>query len=99
IGLTVSRRTSAPSVVVPGVGSRLTALTLDSAEPELAQALPAQPEAVAAGGGSLWLADPRDQVLLRADATTGAIVDRVPLAGEPGGVGRAAGSGWAEAKA
>jgi peptide/nickel transport system substrate-binding protein len=96
IGLIVSTRTSAPPAVGLGGGSRLTALALDSGEPEFAQALPAQPEAVAAGDGSLWLADPRDQALMRADTTTGAVIDRIPLAGEPGSVVSGAGSIWAE---
>jgi peptide/nickel transport system substrate-binding protein len=96
IGVAVSTHTNAPRAVVPGVGSRLAALAPGSAELGLTKALPAQPEALTAGGGSLWLADPRDQTLLRADTTTGAIIDQIPLAGEPGGVVSGAGSIWAE---
>jgi peptide/nickel transport system substrate-binding protein len=96
IGVTVATRTNAPSAVGLGGGSGLTALALGSARLELATALPAQPEAVAAGGDSLWLADPRDQELLRADLATGAVIDRIPLAGEPGEVVSGAGSIWAE---
>jgi peptide/nickel transport system substrate-binding protein len=96
VGITLATRTSGSSPVVLGAGSRLTALALDSAKREFASTLPAQPEAVAAADGSLWLADPRDQALLRADATTGAISDRIPLAGEPGAVVTGAGAIWAE---
>ena len=96
IGITVATRPSAPSPVVERVGSRLIALALDSAKPQLSSALPAQPEAITAGAGSLWLADSRDQALLRVDAKSGAISDRIPLAGEPGGLVIGAGAIWAE---
>ena len=96
IGITLATRTSAPSAGVDSAGSRLTAFALDSSEPELTSGLPAQPEAIVAGAGSLWLADPRDQALLRVDAKSGAISDRIPLAGEPGGLVSGAGAIWAE---
>jgi peptide/nickel transport system substrate-binding protein len=95
-GITLATRTSPRSAVVGGAGSRLTALALDSAKPEVASRLPAQPEAITRGAGSLWLADPRNQALLRVDAKSGAISDRIPLAGEPGGLVSGAGAIWAE---
>jgi peptide/nickel transport system substrate-binding protein len=95
-GITLATRTSAPSAILDSAGSRLTALALDSAKPQLRSALPAQPEAMTAAAGSLWLADPRDQAVLRVDAKSGAISDRIPLAGEPGGLVSGAGAIWAE---
>ncbi|MFZ1879832.1 MAG: BTAD domain-containing putative transcriptional regulator [Gaiellaceae bacterium] len=96
LGIVLATRASEPSTVGHGVGSGLTAVSVESGKAVLGSRLPAQPEAIAFGAGSLWLADPRDQALLRVDATTGAISDRIPLAGEPGSVVVGAGAIWAE---
>lgn len=56
--------------------------------------LPSGPAAMTAAGGSLWLADPADEVVLRADPRSGAVVDRIPVAGQPGSITTGGGGVW-----
>jgi YVTN family beta-propeller protein len=50
--------------------------------------------AIAEAGGALWLADPEGNALLRADADTGQVVDRLPLAAQPGALVAGRGDVW-----
>jgi YVTN family beta-propeller protein len=56
--------------------------------------VPSAPVAIASAAGSLWLADPTDQAVLRVDPDTGAVVDRVPVGGQPGSLAVGAGAVW-----
>jgi ABC-type transport system substrate-binding protein/DNA-binding SARP family transcriptional activator len=55
--------------------------------------LPGAPAAVAAGLGSLWVADPTGQRIVRIDPS-GSVVDRIPLGGQPGSLATGGGAVW-----
>jgi YVTN family beta-propeller protein len=56
--------------------------------------LPGTPTAVTAFAGSLWLADPGDEAVLRANPGSGTVVDRIPVGGQPGSIVGGGGSVW-----
>jgi YVTN family beta-propeller protein len=58
-------------------------------------ALTAPPAALAAGYGSLWVADPGQARIERIDVRDRTVVDRIPVAGAPGTVVVGGGSVWA----
>jgi ABC-type transport system substrate-binding protein/DNA-binding SARP family transcriptional activator len=58
--------------------------------------LDSAPAALAAGGGSIWLAEPNEGRVTRVDLETGATSDRVPVRGEgPSAIAIGGGSVWA----
>src|SRR3989442_6510409 len=57
-------------------------------------ALGANPAAIAAAAGSLWVADPNGGAILRIDPAAGTVVDRIPVSGEPGAMATGGGSIW-----
>lgn len=56
--------------------------------------LPAQPGAVAAAGGSVWVASPSGGVVLQVDQAKSMVVDRIPVSGEPGDLVSGGGALW-----
>lgn len=50
--------------------------------------------ALASGAGSVWMADPGDGVVSRIDPVSGAAVDRILVAGQPGSIVSGAGAIW-----
>jgi ABC-type transport system substrate-binding protein/DNA-binding SARP family transcriptional activator len=56
--------------------------------------LPAAPSAMAVAAGSLWAAVPGEQAVLRLDERSGAVIDRIPTAGQPGSLAVGAGGVW-----
>jgi peptide/nickel transport system substrate-binding protein len=56
--------------------------------------LPGTATAAVAAAGSLWLADPEDQLVLRLDPDSGQIEDRVAMPGQPGSLTAAGGAVW-----
>jgi peptide/nickel transport system substrate-binding protein len=56
--------------------------------------LPGNPAAIAAGRGSLWLADPNAGAVVRVDLDSQAVADRIPVGGSPGALAVGGGSVW-----
>ena len=56
--------------------------------------LPGTATAAVAAAGSLWLADPEDQLVLRLDPDSGQIEDRIAMPGQPGSLTVAGGAVW-----
>lgn len=54
-----------------------------------------KPEAIAIGGGDVWLAEADEDVLLRVDVATHRIVGSIPIGGAASGVAVGTGSVWA----
>jgi YVTN family beta-propeller protein len=52
------------------------------------------PGAVAAGYGSVWVADPAGQDVSQIDPHTGRLVERIPVSGEPGSIVSGGGAIW-----
>jgi YVTN family beta-propeller protein len=52
------------------------------------------PAAIAGSSDSLWLADPNEGTVSRVDLNARAVVDRIPLGGDPGGVAIGGESVW-----
>ena len=50
--------------------------------------------AAIAAAGSLWIADPDDQLVLRLDPSIGQVVDRIPVDGQPGALVGGGGAIW-----
>ena len=88
-----TRGTSAVALPRAGV-SRLLAIESGSGRPAGSAVLPSAPTAITTAAGSLWLADPGDQAVLRADLRSGAVVDRIPIAGQPGSLAAGGGAIW-----
>lgn len=66
----------------------------DSAAPRSAVELNAAPSAMAAGFGSLWLADANAGNVVRLDLEKHAVVDRIPVGGTPATLAIGGGSVW-----
>lgn len=56
--------------------------------------LPDAPQALAAGFGSLWIADPNGQQVLRVDSHTGEVTDRIHVPAQPSALAIGQGSVW-----
>jgi peptide/nickel transport system substrate-binding protein len=52
------------------------------------------PSSVAVGLGSVWVANPSEEKLIRVDATSGAVADEIPIAAQPGRVTTGGGAVW-----
>ncbi|HZO62961.1 MAG TPA: BTAD domain-containing putative transcriptional regulator, partial [Gaiellaceae bacterium] len=60
-----------------------------------ADELPGLPAALAATRAAVWIADPGNRQVLRADPATGGIVDRIALDGQPNGLAIGRSAVWA----
>ena len=56
--------------------------------------LPGAPADVAVGSGSVWVADPDGQRIVRIDVGSGSVSDRIPIPGQPGRLAIGAGAVW-----
>ena len=72
-------------------------LVLDAASgrPVIATDLAGAPGAVGVGAGSIWVADPGDNMVSRLDPATGVVTDQIPASDEPGSVVSGDGAIWA----
>jgi peptide/nickel transport system substrate-binding protein len=52
------------------------------------------PSAVAAGFGSLWVAEPTEQKVVRVDVSSGSVTDEIAVGGQPGRVAIGRGAVW-----
>lgn len=75
-------------VLGTGGGSEETPLTVE---------LDSAPAAIAAGGGSLWLAEPSEGRVTRIDLASGATSDRIPIDAGPSAIAVGGGFVWAAA--
>jgi len=94
IGIVLGVEGTSASKLRPGA-NQLLGFTLNSAAPDDAVLLDHAPAAIAAGEGSLWLADPAAGAVCRVDPDRGTVVDRIQLGGTPGAVAVGGGSVWA----
>jgi YVTN family beta-propeller protein len=60
----------------------------------VATRLPGSASAVTTGAGSVWVADSGDGTVSRIDPSSGALVDRIPVGGDPTSIASGAGSIW-----
>jgi transcriptional activator len=56
--------------------------------------LPGSPAALAAGFGSIWVADPTGQRVIRVDLASGSLTDRISVAAQPGSIATGGGAVW-----
>ena len=84
-----------PAPAVSGSSDRLVELTLRSDRPHATLDLAGAPAAVAAGYGSLWVADPGRGSVERVDPQRRTITDRIAVGGSPGILAVGGGSVWA----
>ncbi len=92
--LVAVRDRSAEGLGAESRSSRLLSLDLDSRRSRQRAELPGEPVAMLAAHDSVWLADPAQGVVLRADPSTGRIVDRVQVDGQPGSLAAGGGGVW-----
>jgi YVTN family beta-propeller protein len=93
-GVVLGTRSSPGASSAPSAGvSRIVALDSSSGRLGQQEELPAAPTEIAAVAGSLWLADPVGQAVLRVDPE-GRVVDRIPIAGQPGSITSGGGAVW-----
>jgi ABC-type transport system substrate-binding protein/DNA-binding SARP family transcriptional activator/streptogramin lyase len=82
-GASASARVDRAVAIDPGTGHQTAAAEL-----------PGTATAAVAAAGSLWLADPEDQLVLRLDPDNGQIEDRITMPGQPGSLTAAGGAVW-----
>jgi YVTN family beta-propeller protein len=92
-GVVLGTRGRSAAVAGSARVSRLLAIEVRSGRVLHAAELPGAAAAIAASG-SLWLAVPSDQAVLRADPDSGRVVDRIAIPGQPGSVVDGAGAVW-----
>ena len=69
---------------------------MDAGSDRLASATPlaGDPGSVAAGGGSVWVADPVADRVYQVDPDSGSVLDRIPVGAEPGSIVSGDGAVW-----
>jgi YVTN family beta-propeller protein len=75
--------------------SSLLSLENGSRTVKAADELPGAPAAIAASETAVWIADPSNRQVLKADPATGKIVDRISLDGQPNGLALGRAAVWA----
>jgi YVTN family beta-propeller protein len=94
VGVALSTRGSATSDVAADA-NQVVGLALGSAAPREAVTLDDAPPAMAAGHGSLWLADTNAAAVVRVDPANATVVDRIPVGINAGALAVGGGSVWA----
>jgi YVTN family beta-propeller protein len=92
--IVIPTRGREPTPFVSDRTSRLLSIETSSHTPTRVTGLPGPPASIASAAGSLWLADPSNNLVLRADPASGSIVDRIAVQGEPGSIAAGGGSIW-----
>ena len=83
-----------PRTRVPAATDGVVELRSGSAAPGAGVALETAPAAIAAGFGSLWVAEPSRSDIARVDLRRRSVVDRIPVGGAPTAVAVGGGSVW-----
>jgi YVTN family beta-propeller protein len=83
-----------PPAAARALTDRVVAIDAATGRTVRAAELPGSPGAAVAAAGSLWIADPDDQLVLRLDPESGEVADRIPVEG-PGGLVASGGAVWA----
>ena len=81
----------------PGLPAGVSGIVaVEAGSDSLASATPltGAPGSVAAGGGSVWVADPVADRVYQVDPGSGSVVDRIPVGAEPGGIVSGDGAVW-----
>jgi YVTN family beta-propeller protein len=82
------------SPAVAADANTLVAINARSNLPAMRMELPVPPGAIAAAGGSMWVASPSGGSVLEVDPHEGTVSDRIPVGGEPGSLVSGAGALW-----
>jgi YVTN family beta-propeller protein len=90
----IARRDPTPSNVAGGASNELTAVSTRSSRPVAGLSLQGAPGAIAAAGGSLWVAEPDSARVSRVSLASNSVVDRIPVAGQPAEIAVGGGSVW-----
>ena len=77
-----------------GRDNQLAALVTRSGATDVSAGLPGAPADVAAGLGSIWVAVPDSQSIVRIDPASGSVIDTIRVAGQPARIAVAAGAVW-----
>jgi len=94
VGLLLGLGRTSASDVVPANSSQLVELNTSSARVVGASALHGSPDALAASGDSVWVADPDSAVVSRFSVSSGSVVDQIPVSGQPAEIAVGGGSVW-----
>jgi YVTN family beta-propeller protein len=97
VALVVSLLTALGQGASPAVAAdanTLVAINDRSNLPAMRVELPVPPGAIAAAGGSMWVASPSGGAVLEVDSKEGSVSDRIPVDGEPGSLVSGAGALW-----
>jgi YVTN family beta-propeller protein len=93
-GILLARGDTTPSDIAGGASNELAAVSTRSSRPVAGLSLRGVPAAIAAAGGSLWVADPDSARVSRVSLDSNSVVDRIPVAGQPAEVAVGGGSVW-----
>jgi YVTN family beta-propeller protein len=93
-GILLARRDMTPSNIAGGASDELAAVSTRSSRPLAGLSLQGVPGAIAAAGGSLWVADPDSALVSRVSLASNSVVDRIPVAGQPAEIAVGGGSVW-----
>jgi YVTN family beta-propeller protein len=93
-GILFARRDTTPSNIAGGASNELAEVDTHSSRPIAGLSLQGVPGAMAAAGGSLWVADPDSALVSRISLASNSVVDRIPVAGQPAEIAVAGGSVW-----
>jgi YVTN family beta-propeller protein len=93
-GILLARRDTTPSNIAGGASNELAAVSTRSSRPVAGLSLQGVPGAIAAAGGSLWVADPDSALVSRVSLASNSVVDRIPVAGQPAEIAVGGGSVW-----
>jgi YVTN family beta-propeller protein len=93
-GILLERRDTTRSNIAGGASDELAAVSARSSRPVAGLSLQGAPGAIAAIGGSLWVADPDSALVTRVSLASNSVVDRIPVAGQPAEIAVGGGSVW-----
>jgi peptide/nickel transport system substrate-binding protein len=94
-GALVGAGGGSPAAEAESMGNRAIAIDPATGRQTSTAELPGAPAAAVSAAGSVWIADPDDQLVLRVDPTTSEVIDRIPVDGQPGGLAAGGGAIWA----
>jgi YVTN family beta-propeller protein len=94
VGFLLSAGAASPQQRLGQGASGVVAVNAAADRVSLATRLPGSASAVTSGAGSVWVTDSGDGTVSRIDQSSGALVDRIPVGGDPTSIASGAGSIW-----
>lgn len=94
VGITIAAEQSGGQRGVRLDEQGLIALRADGGEVQKSIALSVNAAGVTAAAGSLWVADPNGDAILRVSPAAATVVDRIPVGGAPGALAAGGGAVW-----